>query len=817
MFLCCTLFSLNVQAEKERKVLFIGIDGLRWIAITQTDAAPVLKALMGESLTYTNALAETPTWSSNGWAGLLTGTSTAKHGYYINEFEVDETNLATYVSFFQHVKHEYPDVRTASFVSWGHINDRIVRGSATENFEGDAEGGIAREVDLRTYAKAQEELKREDASLIFVQFDDCDSQGHNGAAGGFVLTNELYINALRGIDGYVKGLLEAVKARPTYMDEDWLVVVTTDHGGDKDGHGGYSYEMQNSFIILNNEAIEPALFNDTPTVVQRKEFYDVMALALGDNISAELPDMEALGFDVDGNFTIEMRVRVSKNGADPVILGNKNWTAGKNAGFCLAHSCYGNFAVRVNFGDGVGEAVNMDGSPLEENGDWVQVSLVVDRSNGKACLYEGGVQVASKDISHLGSFKTELPYRIGISSEGTSGGYFNGNLTELRVFNRALSSETVKEYAFKSVDGQHPNIDNLLLYNPATDGEGATFKGAMGKPDITFTVSENATLDWVKPGKQIFVKNETDYGTAPHLYDVAPTIFNFMGWPVRRGYQWDGKTLVLFNELPTDDELPEPADGVAVLDNFENGRTNYTFALNGMGTQSMEIVDNPEKNAVNGSEKVLKWTRGDNMSWAGFWADLNARAYELFDVDEYPYVSFKILRTTDGATARVKCERSGVGAGDVEIFPLNEPVKLNEWEELVFPLYDNGARGHYKRFSILSDYADGREPGTVVYMDDICMRKRKDNPVGLQGNRQDSETFLQVLTDGRKKQVVFRLEQSADVQLAIYDMAGQRIYNRSFGILNAGVQELAFPITGKGIYLLKLNIEGEVSVVKFVN
>lgn len=97
------------------------------------------------------------------------------------------------------------------------------------------------------------------------------------------------------------------------------------------------------------------------------------------------------------------------------------------------------------------------------------------------------------------------------------------------------------------------------------------------------------------------------------------------------------------------------------------------------------------------------------------------------------------------------------------------------------------------------------------------MRKRKDNPVGLQGSRQDSETFLQVLTDGRKKQVVFRLEQSADVQLAIYDMAGQRIYNRSFGILNAGVQELAFPITGKGIYLLKLNIEGEVSVVKFVN
>src|SRR4051812_25528359 len=75
----------SALAAKPKKVLFIGIDGCVWKAITATNA-PNLKTLMDQSYTSTNALAQVPTWSSNGWSALFTGVGVAKHKAYDNSF-----------------------------------------------------------------------------------------------------------------------------------------------------------------------------------------------------------------------------------------------------------------------------------------------------------------------------------------------------------------------------------------------------------------------------------------------------------------------------------------------------------------------------------------------------------------------------------------------------------------------------------------------------------------------------------------------------------------------------------------------------------
>lgn len=301
------------------------------------------------------------------------------------------------VSFFRHLNHEYPDLRTASFVSWGAINDKVVRGSATDNFQGDADGGNSKEQDKRVFDKALEEVQRENAaSVLFVQFNDVDSQGH---AHGFTLENADYLAALGIIDGYVKELLSAAQARPTYGEEDWLFIVTTDHGGNAQGHGGTSYEEQNAFIVLNNEKVAPFLLEGAPERVTEKVDYAVETLIFGEGVSAELPDMNSLGLDVNADFTIELRVRATKHDSDPVILGNKKWMSGANPGFCIANSPYGGGNhVRFNLSDGT-RKIDLDGAVLEENGDWVHASMVVNRKEGVACIYDAGQLVASENIA----------------------------------------------------------------------------------------------------------------------------------------------------------------------------------------------------------------------------------------------------------------------------------------------------------------------------------------------------------------------------------------------------------------------------------
>jgi hypothetical protein len=52
-------------------------------------------------------------------------------------------------------------------------------------------------------------------------------------------------------------VLEAVRARPRYADERWLVVVCTDHGGTKKGHGGQSPEERKIFALFNGPGFAP--------------------------------------------------------------------------------------------------------------------------------------------------------------------------------------------------------------------------------------------------------------------------------------------------------------------------------------------------------------------------------------------------------------------------------------------------------------------------------------------------------------------------------------------------------------------------------
>ena len=52
-------------------------------------------------------------------------------------------------------------------------------------------------------------------------------------------------------------LINAIRARPAYPDEDWLILISTDHGRRPDGgHGGNSPEEMTIFILASGPATQ---------------------------------------------------------------------------------------------------------------------------------------------------------------------------------------------------------------------------------------------------------------------------------------------------------------------------------------------------------------------------------------------------------------------------------------------------------------------------------------------------------------------------------------------------------------------------------
>jgi arylsulfatase A-like enzyme len=76
----------------------------------------------------------------------------------------------------------------------------------------------------------------------------------------------LYLNAISHVDSHIGELLRAMRARPKFAEEDWLVLITTDHGGRGNSHGGDSDEERNIWLVASGKEIprEKLLSEPTP-------------------------------------------------------------------------------------------------------------------------------------------------------------------------------------------------------------------------------------------------------------------------------------------------------------------------------------------------------------------------------------------------------------------------------------------------------------------------------------------------------------------------------------------------------------------------
>ncbi|OUL63258.1 DUF4983 domain-containing protein [Flavobacterium sp. AJR] len=503
-----------------KKLLIIGIDGCRGDALMGANT-PNVHGLLSNSVYSLDALTESPTWSGNGWSTMLSGVTHLKHKVTDNSFLTP--NFTTYPSFLKRLETYNSTLKTMSIVHWAPINTYIVDGIDVEK---------TLTTDLAVKNEVVNALTNDNPDALFMHFDDVDHAGHSY---GFSLNVPQYKASIETTDAYIGEILTALKNRPNYANEDWLVIIAPDHGGIVTGssgsHGGSSYEERNIFTIFNNKnftanKIEKAADVTTSITGSFANFNSNAIYASTNN---------ALYNFGTSSFTIECRVKTSGYTSDPSLVSNKNWASGKNRGFVISANTGGSW--KVNIGD-TQNRVDISGGVIKD-GKWHHLTLVVDRAAKLVKTYQDGVFVGQATIINgFGSLTSGLPFAIGQDGTLAYPANVNGNIAEVRVWNKALSEAAILNYTCSSITSSHPDYANLIGYWKGNTGSGNVFIDSSSNA-ISIPFANNPT--WVSSTASLKC-GSTAETVVPKMVDIAYSSLEWFGVPINSAWSLDGRS-----------------------------------------------------------------------------------------------------------------------------------------------------------------------------------------------------------------------------------------------------------------------------------
>ncbi|MGD2215364.1 MAG: alkaline phosphatase family protein [Gemmatimonadales bacterium] len=258
MTLLCSITVLLLAAcagerPLDKKVLVIGIDGVRPDVLAQVPT-PAIDALAADGAFSGSVTTRAQTISGPGWSSMLTGVWPEKHGVTSNNFAGN--NYAMYPDFLTRLELSDGDFSTFAVVDWAPLGSEASGGPLLSDtidvkldFDGDQLG--YQEGDIRSVAAAVRFLENQDPDAAFVYIGYPDVAAHDN--GG--RSHEYYLS-IENADVQVGRLVAAVRNRSTYEREDWLILVSTDHGHtDEGGHGGDSAAERTVFYLASGPSV----------------------------------------------------------------------------------------------------------------------------------------------------------------------------------------------------------------------------------------------------------------------------------------------------------------------------------------------------------------------------------------------------------------------------------------------------------------------------------------------------------------------------------------------------------------------------------
>src|SRR4030095_14714278 len=288
IIILCSLFAtITLPAQnKTRKAMFVIIDGVPADVIEKLDLPNFKKVAKEGGFAQvmvggkTGDYSQSPTLSAVGYNSVLTGT-------WVNKHNVWECCSAVginynYPSIFRLLKTQSPQKKIGIFSSWqdnrtGLVGDALpATGNIsfdykfdgleydTVNYPHDANKDYMHRIDEKVVDEATQNIQTNGPDLSWVYLEYTDDMGHMHGD-----SPEFY-KAVSYADSQVGRIWNAVEYRQKNFNEEWMMIVTTDHGRDsitgKD-HGGQSTREKTGWLLTNAKDLNARFRNQQGSIV----------------------------------------------------------------------------------------------------------------------------------------------------------------------------------------------------------------------------------------------------------------------------------------------------------------------------------------------------------------------------------------------------------------------------------------------------------------------------------------------------------------------------------------------------------------------
>jgi predicted AlkP superfamily pyrophosphatase or phosphodiesterase len=272
MFALLSLVSLHGQ-QKIRKAVFIIVDGIPADVI---EKSPVknMQAIAevggysrlvvgGDAKTYN----QTPTISAVGYNTVLTGVWANKHNVWDNDIADPNYNYPTIFTLFKKAK---PEKKIGIFSTWIDNRLKLVGEGLpqtgvskfdyvsdgyevdTVNYPHDKKSMYIHWIDEKVAEDAAKSILTDAPDLSWVYLEYTDDMAHRFG------DSPEFNQAIEYADGQVGRIWKAIREREKNFNEEWMIVVTTDHGRDAQTgkhHGGQSDREKSGWMITNYKGV----------------------------------------------------------------------------------------------------------------------------------------------------------------------------------------------------------------------------------------------------------------------------------------------------------------------------------------------------------------------------------------------------------------------------------------------------------------------------------------------------------------------------------------------------------------------------------
>lgn len=435
---------LKKSTIKQRKVLIIDIDGLGGNEL-QT-IAPVNFVAMQKNGKY-SLNTNKGVSDAGGWVSLLTGTGFVKHQILNDNFERykdpntdDHGAITSYRNVLDYIT-QFKTVKTGVVTPWASLRKYL----SNSDFAPIVSTDIA--VKDSTIAMLNTQIS---LGTLIVNFRDVEAAG---ASGGFTANNAVYKASVTKTDGYVGEILTALKARKTYANEDWLVILTTNHGGS-------STVPTNGFMLAYNPSLTQLELRKSGFNTINFKTSAITAIVPNDNGLYNMADNK--------DFTVQMQTKFNTANNYPQFLGKSTLLNGSTmtGWFWMQEGNQWNleFGGSANGGGGKQQL----GMPNVLANGWHTLTMTVKYVNSTtrtASAYVDGVFKNSYNVSASKNINTSEPLKVG--AFGGESDFYAANIS---IFNTALDATTIANNISLKDITQHPNYANLIGFWGVDEG-----------------------------------------------------------------------------------------------------------------------------------------------------------------------------------------------------------------------------------------------------------------------------------------------------------------------------------------------------------